>query len=392
MPARVFSALLATDSGRLTAAELAERLQISPAAVSGAVRYLIAGPASSTASASPARGATSTASHERPLVRGDRQPRAAADALGARDRRGRRGRRRGHARRAAPGADGRVLRVPAGRDGGDARALAERVLLERSSGTLRTDGQPFGGGRMTELQQYLAEEVAEDHADGIITRREAIRQARVARGRRDGGVGDAGRRGAAPRRARRAAAVTATGTATARRQGDDLGAGRRRQAITFAGPQRHADGGVGAPAAKPRGGVLVIHENRGLTAHIRNVAGRFAASGWSALALDLLSEEGGTGAFPGEAEVAAALSSDPAGALRRRHEGRGRPSSQARRAQAAGGDRVLLRRRHDLAPAGGGRAAAVGRRAVLRAVPDRRRACGATRPTCSASTAGSTRA
>ncbi|MEY9965083.1 putative transcriptional regulator [Streptacidiphilus sp. MAP12-16] len=41
MPARVFVALLATDSGRLTAAELGELLQISPAAVSGAVRYLM---------------------------------------------------------------------------------------------------------------------------------------------------------------------------------------------------------------------------------------------------------------------------------------------------------------------------------------------------------------
>jgi len=41
MPARVFVALLITDSGRLTAAELAEVLRISPAAVSGAVRYLI---------------------------------------------------------------------------------------------------------------------------------------------------------------------------------------------------------------------------------------------------------------------------------------------------------------------------------------------------------------
>jgi DNA-binding transcriptional regulator GbsR (MarR family) len=40
MPARVFSALLVTDSGRLTAAELAELLQVSPAAISGAVRYL----------------------------------------------------------------------------------------------------------------------------------------------------------------------------------------------------------------------------------------------------------------------------------------------------------------------------------------------------------------
>ncbi|KOG30694.1 GbsR/MarR family transcriptional regulator [Streptomyces resistomycificus] len=40
MPARVFAALLASDAGALTSAELGEQLQISPAAVSGAVRYL----------------------------------------------------------------------------------------------------------------------------------------------------------------------------------------------------------------------------------------------------------------------------------------------------------------------------------------------------------------
>src|ERR1700752_567019 len=40
MPARVFVALLVADSGRLTAAELAEGLRVSPAAVSGAVRSL----------------------------------------------------------------------------------------------------------------------------------------------------------------------------------------------------------------------------------------------------------------------------------------------------------------------------------------------------------------
>jgi DNA-binding transcriptional regulator GbsR (MarR family) len=40
MAARVFVALLLAESGRLTAAELAEVLQVSPAAVSGAVRYL----------------------------------------------------------------------------------------------------------------------------------------------------------------------------------------------------------------------------------------------------------------------------------------------------------------------------------------------------------------
>jgi predicted transcriptional regulator len=41
MPARVFVALLVAESGRLTAAELAGRLRVSPAAVSGGVRYLI---------------------------------------------------------------------------------------------------------------------------------------------------------------------------------------------------------------------------------------------------------------------------------------------------------------------------------------------------------------
>jgi MarR family len=40
MPARVFAALLATDAGRLTSAELVDLLHVSPAAISGAVRYL----------------------------------------------------------------------------------------------------------------------------------------------------------------------------------------------------------------------------------------------------------------------------------------------------------------------------------------------------------------
>jgi hypothetical protein len=42
MAARVFAYALAEDSDRYTAADFAEGLQISPAAVSGAVRYLVA--------------------------------------------------------------------------------------------------------------------------------------------------------------------------------------------------------------------------------------------------------------------------------------------------------------------------------------------------------------
>jgi DNA-binding transcriptional regulator GbsR (MarR family) len=40
-PARIFVALLTSDSSRLSAAELGELLQTSPASVSGGVRYLI---------------------------------------------------------------------------------------------------------------------------------------------------------------------------------------------------------------------------------------------------------------------------------------------------------------------------------------------------------------
>ncbi|HEY8979977.1 MAG TPA: MarR family transcriptional regulator [Streptomyces sp.] len=40
MPARIFAALLSSDEGVLTSAELGEQLQVSPAAVSGGVRYL----------------------------------------------------------------------------------------------------------------------------------------------------------------------------------------------------------------------------------------------------------------------------------------------------------------------------------------------------------------
>lgn len=156
---------------------------------------------------------------------------------------------------------------------------------------------------MTEIQQYLAEEVAEDLADGIINRREAVRR-----------LGLLGVTGAA-----------ATGLLTTFAAGQavaDEPAGRTHgaaetswgpvadESITFPGP-RVPLMGAWAPAARPRGGVLVIHENRGLTAHIRRITGRLAASGYSALALDLLSEEGGTGAFPGEAEVAAALAQIP---------------------------------------------------------------------------------
>jgi len=82
--------------------------------------------------------------------------------------------------------------------------------------------------------------------------------------------------------------------------------------ITFAGPSgRTLQGAYATATTAPRGSVLVIHENRGLTAHIASVAGRFAASGYSALAIDLLSEEGGTAKFTDPAAATGALNTVP---------------------------------------------------------------------------------
>ena len=49
--------------------------------------------------------------------------------------------------------------------------------------------------------------------------------------------------------------------------------------------------------------IIVIHENRGLNEHTRDVARRFAAEGYVALAADALSRKGGTAAFKTPEEV-----------------------------------------------------------------------------------------
>ena len=47
----------------------------------------------------------------------------------------------------------------------------------------------------------------------------------------------------------------------------------------------------------PHPAVLVIHENRGLLPHFPDVTRRLAVEGYAALAVDMLSREGGTGTF-----------------------------------------------------------------------------------------------
>ncbi|MGN6303751.1 MAG: dienelactone hydrolase family protein [Mesorhizobium sp.] len=66
--------------------------------------------------------------------------------------------------------------------------------------------------------------------------------------------------------------------------------------VTFRGGKGDIKGYLVRPAESSGklGAVIVIHENRGLNEHIRDVARRVALEGFIALAPDLLSSEGGT--------------------------------------------------------------------------------------------------
>ena len=86
---------------------------------------------------------------------------------------------------------------------------------------------------MTEIQRYLAEEIAEDHADGFVSRREALRR-----------LGLLGLSGAAAASllaaavADQAKALAGKKAATANRRQRSCGGGRarRRGRSRFAGP------------------------------------------------------------------------------------------------------------------------------------------------------------
>lgn len=165
---------------------------------------------------------------------------------------------------------------------------------------------------MTPLQRYIAEEIATDHAEGLLSRREALRRL----GLLGMGVPAATALLAAcadiPDETRPAATTsgsTAAGTTVTDAPG--MSTAVTATSITLPGPEGRTLQAAYAEAKTPKGGVLVIHENRGLTDHIRSVTGRFAGVGYSALAVDLLSEEGGTGAFTDQAAATAALSKIP---------------------------------------------------------------------------------
>ena len=165
---------------------------------------------------------------------------------------------------------------------------------------------------VTSFHRYLAEEVAVDHAAGLVPRREALHRLALLGLEASAAVAllatwkSGGGSATAP-----AATGSGTTTASTASPGGEPPAGSSplpTEEILFSGTESGVTlrGAWAAPAA-PRGAVLVIHENRGLTDHIRSIAGRLAADGYCALAVDLLSREGGTASFEEPSEATAAL-------------------------------------------------------------------------------------
>ncbi|MEI7915874.1 MAG: dienelactone hydrolase family protein [Mycobacteriaceae bacterium] len=156
---------------------------------------------------------------------------------------------------------------------------------------------------MTPMKRYIAEEIATDHLDGLLSRREALRRLGLL------GIGTAAATAliAACGQKRPAQPTTPTSAGAAPASAPPgMDTARRTEPITWAGPRGELQG-AWAAAEQPRGAVLVIHENKGLNDWVRSVAGRLAGIGYSALAIDLLSEEGGTATFSDPAEATAAL-------------------------------------------------------------------------------------
>ena len=158
--------------------------------------------------------------------------------------------------------------------------------------------------KVTPLQRYLAEEIATDLVDGLLTRREAVRRLALL-GMGTGAAAaliSACSKQQKPAEAPTPAPESSTGSA----QPPGMANASPTAPISWAGPQGQLQG-AWSQAANSRGGVLVIHENKGLNDWVRSVAGRLAGAGYSALAIDLLSDKGGTGAFGDPAQATAAL-------------------------------------------------------------------------------------
>ena len=182
---------------------------------------------------------------------------------------------------------------------------------------------------MTDFKGYLLDEFLEDYQEGHLTRREALKLI----GAVTGSLALANSILAActpPPQAASPAAPTSTRapaatstpeptsappepTATATPEATPPPTGEIEASdVQFPGQDMTLMGYLARPAGDgPFPAVLVCHENRGLTEHIKDVTRRVATAGYVGLAVDLLSRQGGTAAIGDSSQVPGALGNSP---------------------------------------------------------------------------------
>jgi carboxymethylenebutenolidase len=166
------------------------------------------------------------------------------------------------------------------------------------------------------FKKYLIEEFYDDYREGLISRRTFIRRVAFITGSMAATVVAMSAAGCRPVELPAAtepmpeAATPAPSAEAAAAAGGELAAVTGAQSplsvpegdpavqsatVTFPSGGDEISGYLAQPAAAGvYPAVLIAHENRGLTPHIEDVARRFAKAGYVALAIDLLSREGGT--------------------------------------------------------------------------------------------------
>lgn len=152
---------------------------------------------------------------------------------------------------------------------------------------------------MSDLQRYILEEWAEDYQDGRLSRREFLRRTTLMAGGAALAVPILQSLGVAASVDEVSAASGAPAPQVAQASGVTVPP--TDPALESAGMISYPSGGVTVHAylSRPKGpgpfpAVVVIHENRGLLEHFKDVTRRFARLGYAALAVDLASGDGGT--------------------------------------------------------------------------------------------------
>lgn len=151
--------------------------------------------------------------------------------------------------------------------------------------------------QLSHHQRYLVEEFAEAYLENRLSRRELLHRSLLITGSISLtaltltalGCGSGPDNEEAV-----SASPTASRSPTSMPAGDTT---VRGEDISFAGPASPLLGYLARPATGgPFPAIVLIHENRGLLEHFKDVARRYAKEGFAALAVDLISRGGGTDA------------------------------------------------------------------------------------------------